>query len=468
MAATFPCPHCGATYPVKPVLVGRPVRCTKCRQVFKLREEGYADKVGGEAPAPPPQPAAAAPAGSSAARAEATAAKAQAQAQARAKAKAKAQAKDRSAAAAATAPSPPQDEPGTAAEKRKQQTKRILQKKDELRRSMAATLSDAASKALGSAAAEREEAAEQRPKKKRGTASHRRAESGGVGDIGPAVLVGSGRQEAINNRLWLAGFLAFVALIGGCVYLFSGESPRRAALIALVEPPLDEQGQITQEWKPPRRIPFIQSTRPWLADPAMPVILDIEEARISGVRTLALTGLGDVVEKLKGRVFIGELGLWAPADRVGEIQARRQQQPSHGTIDGFVMQLERDGFDVMTSEEVRSAMIDAGMSEEAAAIATMLLERQTDFMGGNWIRDRIFAGELPTALEVSPFFGTGRQLQRKLNSYTSEENVPYRGRLLRFVGWEGQQHGGRDLGAWRVLDIQRRGENGFPPTPGWP
>src|SRR4051812_34024957 len=54
MAATFACPHCGASYPVKPVLVGRAVRCTKCKNAFKLRADGIADKVEMEAPAFPP------------------------------------------------------------------------------------------------------------------------------------------------------------------------------------------------------------------------------------------------------------------------------------------------------------------------------------------------------------------------------------------------------------------------------
>ena len=44
-ATTFACPHCAAIYPLKPVLIGRAVRCTTCRNPFRLRPDGVADKV---------------------------------------------------------------------------------------------------------------------------------------------------------------------------------------------------------------------------------------------------------------------------------------------------------------------------------------------------------------------------------------------------------------------------------------
>ena len=45
MSATFPCPHCGQVYPLKPVLVGKVVRCTACKNPFRLREDGIADRI---------------------------------------------------------------------------------------------------------------------------------------------------------------------------------------------------------------------------------------------------------------------------------------------------------------------------------------------------------------------------------------------------------------------------------------
>lgn len=44
-ADTFTCPHCATPYPVKPVLIGRVVRCTGCRQPFCLQADGTARKA---------------------------------------------------------------------------------------------------------------------------------------------------------------------------------------------------------------------------------------------------------------------------------------------------------------------------------------------------------------------------------------------------------------------------------------
>lgn len=60
LPATFPCPWCGMSYPAKPVLVGKAVRCKGCRNAFVLQPEGHAIKV--EDPPAAPAPAAAPPA----------------------------------------------------------------------------------------------------------------------------------------------------------------------------------------------------------------------------------------------------------------------------------------------------------------------------------------------------------------------------------------------------------------------
>jgi hypothetical protein len=52
---TFACPHCGAVYPFRPVLVDRAVRCTKCTKPFKVRADRTVEKVEDTAPVPPPE-----------------------------------------------------------------------------------------------------------------------------------------------------------------------------------------------------------------------------------------------------------------------------------------------------------------------------------------------------------------------------------------------------------------------------
>jgi len=50
---TFTCPHCDHRYPVKPVLVGRPVRCTPCGDTFVLGSDGLATPYGQDRPRRP-------------------------------------------------------------------------------------------------------------------------------------------------------------------------------------------------------------------------------------------------------------------------------------------------------------------------------------------------------------------------------------------------------------------------------
>ncbi|NRA38380.1 MAG: hypothetical protein HRU15_09590 [Planctomycetes bacterium] len=46
MAESFDCPHCDAFYSIMPTLVGRKVRCNRCKNVFQLQPDGIAIKVG--------------------------------------------------------------------------------------------------------------------------------------------------------------------------------------------------------------------------------------------------------------------------------------------------------------------------------------------------------------------------------------------------------------------------------------
>ena len=45
MTASFQCPHCDATYPLLPTLYGRTVRCSTCKNPFRLRGDGVAEAV---------------------------------------------------------------------------------------------------------------------------------------------------------------------------------------------------------------------------------------------------------------------------------------------------------------------------------------------------------------------------------------------------------------------------------------
>lgn len=64
-----PCPHCGATHPVREQVLGRLARCTTCGQRFVLRQVEEGAEETAPPPTPSPAPPLAAPTGESPARA---------------------------------------------------------------------------------------------------------------------------------------------------------------------------------------------------------------------------------------------------------------------------------------------------------------------------------------------------------------------------------------------------------------
>jgi hypothetical protein len=135
MSGTFPCPHCGAQYPRKPVLVGKTVRCTSCKNAFILRDNGIADKVQ-PAPLPvaAPTPTPEAPARPSASAPEVSS-------------------PSPSAPLPAISGPTPAASPSTSLPSRRA----LTQKAEATRRAMAATLSDAMSGALAAESVKRDD-----------------------------------------------------------------------------------------------------------------------------------------------------------------------------------------------------------------------------------------------------------------------------------------------------------------------
>lgn len=483
MAGTFPCPHCSATYPVKPVLIDRPVRCTQCKNVFMLREHGQADKVG-QAEASEqrsgtaeqtrttsaPAPAVAAAAGAKGA-AGTKAAAAERAAAARARTgppPAKPSAAERAAAARVATGPPPEDpfgededpsaptqQPSTGSgsqpdTSRRARTSRHTARQEELRRTMAATLSDAASKALKSETVKRANAEEARKKKKT---------EGAVGNLGPAVLTNYGDNEARNDRIWALGGAVLLVVIVALVWLLTSSSAERAALEAFTEP--------DPTWRPPRRMQQ-QQQRAWIADPALPIILNMDEAEIGPSRRVDLGPLRALVQQsLTGHVLLRDHRVYVP-------EARREA--SLGVLakleDGVeaLAALHTAGIPAKPAAALSPALVERGMSERDAELVAWLINGDTALTGDNWIRDQVLAGNVPQALELARFTGSdGRILQRRgQTKYGSEDGITYRGRLLRFDGWKGPQGGKADIGAWHVLDVQVAGRDGrFPDGRGW-
>ena len=266
MSVTFVCPHCGASYPRKPVLVGRAVRCTTCKNAFRLREDGIADAIempgqpaaAAEPPPPPPSPppppppqrpaAASPPRGASAparplipltlppglgaspkpkpgapagpafaleeeievveVAAERPAAAAAPAASAGAPAK-------HAGAPAKSSASGPRSSDGA-----RRSSDSLTSEQQEARRAMAATLATSMSAALKAETLKNEEQ----------SAKTGASAEGRVGKIGPAILTGEGVRTARLRRTWWLIAIAACAVLGGCSWLVLHRSPARDAL----------------------------------------------------------------------------------------------------------------------------------------------------------------------------------------------------------------------------------------------
>ncbi len=236
MSATFACPHCGTSYPVKPVLVGRAVRCTKCKNGFVLRDTGVADPLpmAGVAPEPATAPSASAPASAPAAAPTAPAPAPPPAPQRTAASAGRAPAAPPAAAvrtpesATDRAPSP---EPPAAGKPGTDRHARLTRQQEEVRRAMAGTLASAAAAALkANAKAEEAEDTASVPSSSQRMAKARsstgRQAKPRLSDI---AVVDSGAREARTTRwFWICVALSCVALAALVVLLGLRSEPRRA------------------------------------------------------------------------------------------------------------------------------------------------------------------------------------------------------------------------------------------------
>ena len=415
MSATFVCPHCGASYPVKPVLVGRAVRCTTCKHPFKLRADGIADKVvdppaAAPAPAPAPTPVVTAPA----------------------------LAVSRNLPplppAAPTplvpsATSAPAQRPPTGSVARGSRTERLNRQQEDARKAMAATLSNAASAALSAETVKREAEAETKALRKKvaakpGTA----AGEGRVGDIGPVVLTGTGQREHRNRLVWLLGAIAAVGAVYGRVLLISLKSPQRRALMHYASLVEDDRT------RHPARIPAIQE-RAWVV--GVPALTDLGRLNLGQTRTIPFLPAREVIARLKGLTYQAANKLWVAPERLAEVDKwwnPRKDRAANLTL------LAGRKVPVLDQRLVATDLEAAGWNADDVDLFLQLVQAHTDRSGANWIAKKLFAGELPEAIEVTSFAGAkASQLVDIGRAYKSLE-VDYSGRLLRFVGdgWPGE------------------------------
>jgi hypothetical protein len=430
MSATFACPHCGVSYPVKPVLIGRTVRCTTCKQAFRLREDGIADKV--VADVPPPQPTAPAPAFGVVPPPTPA---------------------PQPAAAPAfvvvppAAPAPTPARPATATSGRIETSRikgrELNEQQREARRTLAANLTTAATEALRAESVKREEAHEKKKVSDRlakaAKAARPTGKDGQVGDIGPAVLTDTGGKEHRNNLVWMGGCLGFLVLVGLIVWLSRMTSAEERALTTYTAEVPKERSRYGE------RLVAIQE-RALLRN--APPLVDTGSLHVHASRRVKIGLAKKALEDVKGMKFLGTPPVWAKAELAGSV--RSQWNPRFDTR-SMVEKLNANERLVVDEATVKKGFLDAGLDAEAFDLyMTLVRGRPTpDHVA---TVERIQNGEVPDAIEIAAFNGShGLLLVERGREYRTKP-VSYEGRLIRFIGsgWDD---------TWKILDLKTQAED---------
>jgi hypothetical protein len=395
-ATTFQCPHCQATYPLKPVLVGKVVRCTSCKNPFRLGPDGVAVKVDGTAaiPAKPQVPA--------------------------------------PPAKAAADPQPPT----------RRQSERIALsgKQVDQRKAMADSLSTAMGDALrAEAAAQTADGAQAgKPPTDRKARSARLGAEGGKRKPGPAALTGEGEREAANLRQWALGAVAVVALLGLLGWLLTYDGPRRQALddFTAVVPAQDNfygrraEAIVARAWP----------TAAYPGAPGVAPFIDLPKARLGRVQSAPGTALADARDRIKDLTWIDPPGLWVNLAADG----RRIAAAAPGR-EAFLREAARSKLIVLDPAGLRRALVSNGRDELVAQVAVAVVAGERT--AGRSDLGALLAAKPPERVECCTFEGaSGLVLIDTGSGYQTRER-PFRGVMVRFIG-EGWPQG------WRVLELE--------------
>jgi len=462
---TFACPHCGAVYPFRPVLVDRAVRCTKCTKPFKVRADRTVEKVEDTAPVPPPETSRAdklqrAQAAGKTARLSKTTMTPRPPSSAerppvRSPASEALTPKVPDAAVPAKVPAPAEttakpETAGTAAAKVPTDTKKtagksLNEQQEEMRRRMSASLNTMA----GKLAAKEEPPAEPTdmvvgdgPEKAVGpqdapptSGTGRHQTVGTPADLRPparmarasdterrnakVVLSNVGERQQREERsvvLWLcAALLVPVVLVAlwWCWPDAKGDALRRFAA------PPDGEGAVRA------RYAETLAKRGWMEMPQL-ALVDPGSFSFSSGSSFPLGGISEVLTPLHGLVFDAGHALWTAPGKSDAIFLAWSKARDRAA------QLAAARASVGTVIDQATILQDLGKSMDPAA-ANIIAQLATGRSGvdGRALLDD-FISHPPTRLDLAPFTGAGTCIDP--NPSATPKAVSYQGLLLRITG----------------------------------
>lgn len=480
VSATFACPHCAASYPLRPVLVGKVVRCSSCKKPFQLRPDGIADKVPEAEPRPVPTTASqsAAPPSAPAPKVEPPPPVRQAATTAMTVIAAQAAAPSRPAvtrSAVITAPppaAPPAEAPTlilddpsstsrpaqpapastTAPARGVSSNAKLTPQQDAARRAMAASLQESMAKALESDAVKQEERkAEGDAKSGRSTSKFLKAKGGKTGKSGvrgasdqpvtAVVLTGEGEREAQEqSRFWLVAAGIVIVLLA-LIYLVTMRSSERKALDAWSAPVAEALN------KYPFKTQVIRE-RAWL--PTLPDLgppepfVDMDDVSFASVIVVPGAALADALALIAGLEYQGDLHLWCESAKASAVRSlTASTKPADLLAKATAQKLK-----LVTHEQLGAALERASVNTEVRPLLEAFL------CGGPvnpWLAQLRSDGP-PKELRFLSFSGrAGTRLVDEGRPPFKFKKGAYNGTLLKITGpgWPAD---------WKVLTLRAKGE----------
>lgn len=479
---TFPCPWCGMSYPGRPVLVGKAVRCKGCRNGFVLQADGVATKIqeppptqatvsqvsAAAVPPPavippkPPAPQPVAPRPSPPAQPSKPPASAAAPdddvldltpepPKPKPKPAPVPPPTPRPAAPAleveevvVLSPKPPAEviqtpRPAPAAPPKSERVpKRKTEHLEAARAQMAAQLADIQQKAAESEVAKREERKSERIAKGGGTAT---ASSGDAKRSSRhAILTGEGERHHREMRLWWVWLGVAAAVVLLLMFVFNLSSSTRETLQRYAAPVEAEQNRYPLLGDVLRARAWLATAKSMRSGPLLAT--DLSDASFGAERAIAFEPLATAITELKGLRLDDDLGLWlAPADldKARALAAGRTGAEAAKSLVAARMR-----------HAVHSQVVQKlALSDEDAVIVFDLLTG-TAPRDGEPITKRILdLGELPDRVVVRPFRGRRGSMLVDIGRppYKPVQGA-YSGVILRFEG-------GRWPIGWRVLHLEQ-------------
>ena len=406
-AATFACPHCGQQYPLKPVLVGKIVRCTACKQAFRLRSDGTAEKLDSGASSASSRSAPAVPAvtepGTGSGSTAATANAASSRSGAKALTQGQIEARQRMAESLRSAVGDAlKDEPPAAP-----------------------ASSSIPGKSTPELTAKPGAASGERPVSDRKTnANFPKLKDPKLAGKGPAVLTGEGEREAANARRWWLAFLLAIAVIGIVVYGVTRSGEQKTAIQSFTEvlPAKDNRYGA--------RLVAIQA-RAW--QPQVAAFVDLPNPRLGSIRVIPGATLDQALAALTGLTWVPTAKRWTAPDKIEWLLNQLQEEPKE-----LAARIDRAGIVVVSAEQIERALAAAALTEPEIGLIQTLV---TSPLGS-----KLRGGNAPTIRWCS-FNGRNGTLLFDPGQNYKTRTVDYQGILAQFQGEGWTQE-------WRIATLE--------------